>query len=140
MGWHDSQIYKVRLTEDLELDIDYILQWNKPDLEGLPFTFWIAPATLVFKKIKDLTFEFATGLEDAFEIEDIERPTTENENKWTIITQQGDFQFTCDGFDNLSGKTHSLNLGKQFLTANAMAIVLTEQLTKKIQSETEKIF
>ena len=97
MGWHDSNIYKVRLTEDLELDIDYILQWNKPDLEGLPFTFWVAPATLVFKNINNLTLEFSTGFEDAFEIEDIEKDT--NENQWTIITRQGDFQFTCDGFE-----------------------------------------
>ena len=99
MGWHDSQVYKVRLTEDLELDIDYILQWNKPDLEGLPFTFWVAPATLVFKNIKNLTFDFTTGIENAFVIDDIERPTTENQNQWTIITQQGDFHFTCDGFE-----------------------------------------
>ena len=99
MGWHDSQVYQVRLTEDLELDIDYILQWNKPDLEGLPFTFWVAPATLVFKKIKNLTFDLTIGFENAFEIDDIERATTENQNQWTIITQQGDFQFTCDGFE-----------------------------------------
>ena len=99
MGWHDSYIYKVRLTEDLELDIDYILQWNKPDLEGLPFTFWVAPATLVFKRIKNLTLEFDTVFEDGFEIEDIERPTIENKNQWTIITRQGDLQFTCDGFE-----------------------------------------
>lgn len=99
MGWHDNHIYKVRLTEDLELDIDYILQWNKPDLEGLPFTFCVAPATLVFKRIKNLTFEFATGFENIFEIEDIERPSNENKNQWTIITRQGYFQFTCDGFE-----------------------------------------
>ncbi len=99
MGWHDNQVYKVRLTEDLELDIDYILQWNKPDLEGLPFTFWVAPATLVFKKIKNLTFDFAIGFENGFEIDDIEKPTKENQNKWTIITQQGEFQFDCDGYE-----------------------------------------
>ncbi len=99
MGWHDSQIYKFRLSEDLELDIDYILQWNKPDLEGLPFTFWVAPATLVFKRIKNLAFEFTTGFEDTFEIEDIEAPTIENENKWIIITRQGDIEFNCDGFE-----------------------------------------
>lgn len=44
MGWHDSNIYKIRLTYDLEFDLDYILQWNRPDLEGLLFTFWVAPA------------------------------------------------------------------------------------------------
>jgi len=99
MGWHDSNIYKIRLTEDLELDIDYILQWNKPDLEGLPFTFWVAPATLVFKRIQNLTFDFDIGFEDAFEIEDIERTENEKEYQWTIITRQGDIQFRSVGYD-----------------------------------------
>ena len=95
MGWHDNHIYKIRLTEDLELDIDYILKWNQPDLEGLHFTFWIAPTTLVFKSIKDLNFEFDTGSEDSFEIEDIDRENVQ----WTIITRKGDIQFTSDGYE-----------------------------------------
>jgi hypothetical protein len=96
MGWHDTTIYKVRLAEDLELDIDYILQWNKPELEGIPFTFWVAPATLVFKEVTNLNFEFATNFEEPFEIDDIERTS---ENYWTIITRQGAFQFSCKGFE-----------------------------------------
>ncbi len=97
MGWHDSHIYKLSMKEDLELDIDYILQWNQPDLEGLFFTFWVVPATLVFKRVQNLTFEFNTRVEEAFEIEDIER--IKNKNQWTIITRRGDLQFTCDGFE-----------------------------------------
>ena len=96
MGWHDNSIYKIRFAEDLELDIDYIFKWNKPDFEGLPFTFWVAPATLVFKSIKNLSFEFDTKLEDSFEIEDIERG---NNNQWTIITRHGDIQFKADGYE-----------------------------------------
>ena len=96
MGWHDCNIYKIRLTDDLELDIDYILQWNKPDLEGLPFTFWVAPATLVFKSVENLTLDFDIWFEKAFEIEDIE---SEDKNRWTIITQQGDIQFNSKGYE-----------------------------------------
>ena len=96
MGWHDCNIYKIRLTEDLEFDIDYILKWNEPDLEGLPFTFWLSPATLVFKSIQNLSFEFDIGFENAFEIEDIER---EDGNRWTIITRQGNIQFISNGYE-----------------------------------------
>src|SRR5690348_4603932 len=98
MGWHDNNIYRIRLTEDLELDLDYILQWNQPDLEGLPFTFWVAPATLVFKNIKNLRFDFsfAIGLDNSFEIEDIDR---HNQHQWTIILQQGDIHFEADGYE-----------------------------------------
>lgn len=98
MGWHDSTIYQISLTEDLIFDIDYIFQWNKPEIEGLPFTFWVAPATLVFKKIKNFSFDLSTSFDDAIEIQDIEKEITENCTLWTIITRQGDFQFICDEF------------------------------------------
>lgn len=109
MGWHDSHIYKIRLTEDLEMDIDYIFKWNQPDLGGLPFTFWVAPATLVFKKIKNLGFEFDIGFEDSFEIQDIER---ENKNQWTVITRQGDIQFTSEGFEQFIRQDASFQFGQ----------------------------
>lgn len=98
MGWHDCHIYKIRLAKNLELDIDYILQWNKPEIDGLPFTFWVAPATLVFKNINNIQFEINTAFEKAIEIEDIELIKLENRLQWTIITQQGDIEFTADGF------------------------------------------
>ncbi|MBI0401369.1 hypothetical protein [Cyclobacterium marinum] len=98
MGWHDCRIYKIRLTEKLELDIDYILQWNKPDIEGLPFTFWVAPATLVFKNINNIQIEIDTAFDEAVEIEDIELNKSDNKIQWTIITLQGDIEFTADGF------------------------------------------
>lgn len=110
MGWHDNHIYKIRLTKDLELDIDYILQWNSSELEGLPFTFWIAPATLVFKDVKNISFDFDIGLDDSFEIEDIDR---ENQNQWTIITRQGDIHFTSDGFEQFIRQEPSFQFGQQ---------------------------
>ena len=79
MGWHDATIYGLRLTENLELDIDYILQWNQPDIEGFQFTFWVAPATLVFEKPIDLTFELTQSFDDKwFEIDDIEMEIVDN--------------------------------------------------------------
>ncbi len=98
MGWHDCHIYKIKLSDKLELDIDYILQWNKPDIEGLPFTFWVAPATLVFKNIKNIQFEIDTAFDKAVEIEDIELNKSEKKIQWTIITHQGEIEFTADGF------------------------------------------
>ena len=98
MGWHDNRIYQISVTEDLALDIDYIFQWNKPELEGLSFTFWAAPATLVFKKVQHLTFDLDTAFDDAIEIEYIEREFLEDGILWTIITHQGDFRFMSDGF------------------------------------------
>src|SRR4051812_9912629 len=99
MGWHDCRIYKMRSTKDLELDIDYIFQWNEPDIEGLPFTFWIAPSTLLFKNITNLTFEIDTVFEESIEIESIERIQNDKKVQWTIITHQGDFEFESEGYE-----------------------------------------
>lgn len=95
MGWHDNRIYKLAVNEDLEMDIDYIVKWNQPDIEGLPFTFWVAPATLVFKNISHLKLDLSMELYNSFEIEGIER---EEENNWSVILRQGVIQFTSPGF------------------------------------------
>lgn len=112
MGWHDCRIYKMRMREDLELDIDYILKWNQPDLEGLPFTFWVAPATLVFKRVKHLTFDVNVIMEAAFEIDDIERKISGNETAWTIITQRGEIEFISDGFEQFIRQKPSFQFGQ----------------------------
>lgn len=112
MGWHDCRIYKVRLSEDLELDIDYILQWNEPDLEGLPFTFWVAPATLVFKKVNQFKFELNTAFDEAIEIEEIAREVNESDTSWTIITQQGEFEFKANGYEQFIRQEPSFQFGQ----------------------------
>lgn len=99
MGWNDCLIYKMRVSGDLALDIDYILQWNQPDIEGLPFTFWVAPATLVFKHVQNLVLEIDTTFMEAYEIDDIEKRVTETGTTWTIITQRGYIEFTSDGYE-----------------------------------------
>ena len=112
MGWHDSHIYKIGLREDLELDIDYILQWNKPEIDGLPFTFWVAPSTLVFRLVRNLSFELDTAFNDTFEIEDIEKNETSNGTVWTIITRQGDIEFTSDGYTQYIRQEPSFQFGQ----------------------------
>ncbi|WP_242927276.1 hypothetical protein [Pontibacter vulgaris] len=112
MGWHDCRIYKIRFSEDLELDIDYILQWNKPDLEGLPFTFWVAPATMVFKRVKKLNFEIDTAFDEAVEIEDIERRVDKEGMVWTILTQQGEIEFLADGYEQFIRQEPSFQFGQ----------------------------
>jgi len=98
MGWHDCRIHKIHLSKDLKLDIDYILKWNKPDLEGLPFTFWIVPATLVFKEIKGFEFEIDTIDLSEIEIDSIKRDIKDGKLFWTIITRIGDVEFESSGY------------------------------------------
>src|SRR5688572_21274327 len=113
MGWHDATIYGLRLTDNLELDIDYIFQWNKSDVESFYFTFWVAPATLIFEKPRDLTFELTQSFDDKWlEIDDIEMEIIDGQQAWTIITQQGDISFKADTFKQIIKKKPTLQLGQ----------------------------
>jgi hypothetical protein len=102
----------MRVSGDLALDIDYILQWNQPDIEGLPFTFWIAPATLIFKHVQNLILEIDTTFTEAYEIDDIEKRVTETGITWTIITQRGYIEFTSEGYEQFIRQDPSFQFGQ----------------------------
>jgi hypothetical protein len=113
MGWHDSTVYGVRLNSNLEIDLDYIFQWNQPQVEGFLFTFWVAPCTLVFESPKELSFELTQSFDDKWlEIQDIEISVIDNESHWTVITQQGDISFKAESFKQIVRKPPSLQLGQ----------------------------
>jgi hypothetical protein len=113
MGWHDATVYGVRLNSNLEIDLDYIFQWNQPQVEGFHFTFWVAPCTLVFESPKELSFELTQSFDDKWlEIQDIEITVVDNESHWTIITQQGDISFKAESFKQIVRKPPSLQLGQ----------------------------
>ncbi|HMJ69737.1 MAG TPA: hypothetical protein VK508_12625 [Cyclobacteriaceae bacterium] len=103
MGWHDATVYGMKLDGDLVLDLDYIFQWNQPEVEGFYFTFWVAPCTLIFHSATDLSFELTQpiGGDRWIEIDDIDLAEHEGRKKWTIITQQGDISFYAKSFKQL---------------------------------------
>lgn len=109
MDWHDSRIYAFEFkAESFEfaLDIDYILQWVRPNDDETSFKFWVAPATLVFRNIWNLNMEI--GSLD-LEIQDLQRsnprpPKNVNyikeslEYDWLIETNSGEISFTAVGY------------------------------------------
>jgi hypothetical protein len=60
MGWHDSTVHAIEFEPandhagSIHLDIDYIFEWVHPSEPGGAFTFWVAPATLVFPMAWDV--------------------------------------------------------------------------------------
>jgi hypothetical protein len=89
MGWHDCPIYAARFDDDIYFDIDYVFKWN--DQGAAPFTFWIAPATLVFQSPSSLKIDIETGFVNGLEIAEISRKSLDNGNYlWTINIQEGD--------------------------------------------------
>ena len=64
MGWHDCAVHALAFRPErfeLRLDLDYILEWVAPTEPGGPFTFRVAPATLVFHNVSGVTADLQPG-------------------------------------------------------------------------------
>src|SRR5690349_14814502 len=86
MGWHDASIYAMKMDGDLCFDIDYIFKWNQPEIEGFHFTFFVAPCTLCFKDVQELSFELSQPVHDnRIEIADIELEIRDEMRYYTVI-------------------------------------------------------
>jgi hypothetical protein len=74
MGWHDVKVHAVAFEANdgtfasvstlgyyplplggrLLLDLDYIIEWERPKPPERSFRFWISPATLVFENVQGI--------------------------------------------------------------------------------------
>ncbi|HEX8211947.1 MAG TPA: hypothetical protein VF584_17355 [Longimicrobium sp.] len=109
MGWHDAPIRAMAyLSESFEIafDIDYILEWVHPGPGETYFSFWIAPATIVFQNVTDLQIELESF--GSVTVQDLDRtdlqPTREGFEGpeahwlWTFNCLEGAIQFRATGF------------------------------------------
>ena len=109
MGWHDCRIHALSVAEydddtmppaRLLLDVDYIVRWVNPVRPSKYFSFWIAPATLVFDKAWDITGDFGP-LHEILEIDDLHRldpPDDRSEPLWHIEGQSFDLRLRAAGY------------------------------------------
>ncbi|MGX6608169.1 hypothetical protein ACWKSP_39515 [Micromonosporaceae bacterium Da 78-11] len=109
MGWHDCRIHAVSIGEyddqtlppaRLLLDLDYIVRWVQPARGERHFTFWIAPATLVFEGAWNISGQLGP-LHEAMEIADIHRidpADSRSEPKWHIEGQDFDLHLRAAGY------------------------------------------
>ncbi len=91
-NWHDCPLYAVRFDDELELDIDYIVEWR--ELSDLSFEFLIAPAKLVFFEVENFEIKIEAEFLNGFEINKI----TQQQDLWIIELQDGFIKFKSRGF------------------------------------------
>jgi len=110
LTWHDNRIHAMMFGAreyELAFDIDHILEWRGPQEEEGHYRFLVAPATLVFKHVRELRMDvyaievfiddisrevyFSPGTEDG--------PAKLTEYEWTIRTPDGDIRFHATGFE-----------------------------------------
>lgn len=109
MGWHDCRIHAVSIGEHedgtlpparLLLDLDYLVRWIDPAPGEQHFTFWIAPATLVFEHAWDITGQVGP-LHELMEIADVHRLDAADGNtdpSWHIEGQNFDLRLRAAGY------------------------------------------
>ncbi|MEO6358496.1 MAG: hypothetical protein ABIU77_14945 [Ferruginibacter sp.] len=107
MQWHDNPIHAITNSDNFEIlfDIDYIFEWI---LKGKEYVFWIAPCTLIFENVYDLTFDVGPATPgmtiDFITRENPQKPKNsayinrDTEFDWTIEMQEGNISFKSVGY------------------------------------------
>lgn len=115
MGWHDATIYAVQFGKDISFDIDYIFEWIHAD-KDVPFSFYIAPVTLVFPEPTSVVFNVDCRFGQELEIQDIHRRTTDaGTMEWYLETQQGDITITAETYRQIVRRPPTLQTGQQII-------------------------
>ncbi|WP_410645505.1 hypothetical protein [Amycolatopsis sp. lyj-346] len=124
MGWHDSRIHALGFLEDddlppgrLLLDLDYIVCWVEPARRQKHFTFWVAPATLVFDQAWDITGDLGP-LHGSLEIADLHRldpPDDHPDPMWHIEGHEFELKLRASGFRQYI-RTPPQHVSRQVLT------------------------
>ena len=110
MSWHDVYIHALTFgprDREFILDIDYMFAWVEAEPPNKHYSFWMSPATLVFKT----TVDFRAQLEDplGLRVMRVTRKTTQSGQEgdtplarekwdWTIELLQGEISFSSVGF------------------------------------------
>lgn len=92
MGWHDCTVHALAFEPNpdgsgtLLVDLDYIIQWVPPPSEGHAFSYWIAPATLIFENALRVEAEVTEYSAFRLDLDRIERsePDPVGHRWWTL--------------------------------------------------------
>jgi hypothetical protein len=110
MGWHDVVIHGISFDPpryELQFDIDYIFAWVNPEPPSEFFSFWISPATLVFRNVNGFRAEIETG--PGLQLQGIARGKEreprnaayiedKKEWEWVLEANEGQISFFSAGF------------------------------------------
>src|SRR3954451_22080504 len=82
-SWHSrsSRMRRTTLQDDCSSTFDSIVRWAGGGYPGASYTFWIAPATLIFHGVYELTcsFEQQPVFPEALEMSSVEREPVDDQ-------------------------------------------------------------
>lgn len=107
MGWSETSVHAIAaIPENFELlfDIDYIIQWVYPVPPDKYFTFWVAPATLVFSNVWNVKshLESESGEFSLQNLDRLDEQTTPNGKMtdwlWKLSGDGGSMSFRATSY------------------------------------------
>ncbi len=113
MGWHDCTVHALAFEPNLDgsgtllVDLDYIMQWVQPLRSGEAFSFWIAPATLIFENAWGFEADISEYSEFRLELDAIQRsePDQFGRGWWTLDGHQFTMRLPSAGFKQVLRRT-----------------------------------
>lgn len=139
MGWHDAPVHAMTWlpeTYEYALDIDYILKWVHPGPGETYFSFWIAPATLVFENVSSVQLDLESygGITILDVVREDERPTREAfegpgvEWLWTLDCLGGSIQVRATGYRQTIRRAPMYHGAQRISLAERGGISFSEQI------------
>jgi hypothetical protein len=106
MGWHDCTVHALAFEPNsdgsgtLLVDLDYIVQWVQPVSPGYAFSFWVAPATLIFEDAWGFEAEVSEYSGFRLELDGMQRsePDEFGRNWWTLDGRHFTVRLLSAGF------------------------------------------
>ena len=103
MGWHDTSIHAITFAPEQHefiLDLDYIFAWVEPEAPSPGYSFWISPATLVFKDVRNFSANLGDPLGPLIMHVAREEQTGSDslEWSWTMDLLHGKVTFSASGY------------------------------------------
>ncbi|HEX8430100.1 MAG TPA: hypothetical protein VF625_02390 [Longimicrobium sp.] len=138
MGWHDVPIHATAYLSELDeiaFDIDYILKWVNPAAGETFYSFWIAPATLVFENVTDLRIDLEF-FGNNITIQHLSRADMQPTRQgfigpdaawlWTLNCLEGAIQFRATGFRQTIRRVPQHHGGQRLDLADRGGITFSE--------------
>ncbi len=105
MSWHDVTIHAMAFVDEesaaeLVVDLDYLVEWFEPTPPSVSYGFSIAPATLVFESVSELTGTLEPSAATRLEINAVERSELEPDGRRRLLILGHTFEisFAAAGF------------------------------------------
>ena len=136
MGWHDAALHAVAVEPDSEcpgrllLDLDYIVDWIKPEPPAIAYQWWLCPSTLVFASAWNLVGDISIvrqAFEPGFDRITRSEPDEHGYRDWTINGHEFTLTVRSPGFTQYLRQPPMLSTRQRLTSAERGGLSFSER-------------